>query len=249
VKLDVTLADYVDYVPSNIVKIRPETKELKTWFPAKSGRYLGGNPGEAEQIALWYRYVPYQGQGSIAKSKILAVGTPIITTLGTGASPSDTDNVSVKAMSTRLPSPVADYSLIADKFTSEGVSTTLDSLFVKQNPIPTSSGYRLTPKPGLYFETNPSVTETVIRGNTGRPSLSNDQISNTTAQASYKFSLPTTLPSEALIALPMLVVDSGEMKIVVVSFRKSKSNVLQYYSTDGVYDHFKLAGRPLVKGV
>jgi hypothetical protein len=188
--------------------------------------------------------------GSIAKSKILALGTPIITTLGTGSYPSDVDSTSIKAMSTRLPSPVADYNLIADKFTSEGVTTTMDGLTLKQNAlIGGVNGYRLTPKVGSYFDTTSTTLETVIRGTTGRLTLSTDMITSVNGQGSYKFSIPTTLPSEALVSLPMLVVDSGELKMVIVSFRKSKSNVLQYYSTDGVYDQFKLAGRPLVKGV
>jgi hypothetical protein len=249
VKLDVTLADYVDYTKSNIVKIRPETKEMKLWFPAKSSKYLGGNLGEASQVELWYRYVPYQGQGSISKSKILAVGTPIITTLGTGSATSDGDPVGDKNITTRLPSPTADYNLIADKFTSEGVLTTFDSLTLKRMPLASSGNYRFVPTAGLYFEPNSTTSESVVRGSTQDVRLSSDTVSGSVALGNYKFSIPTTLPTEALIYLPMLVSDSGELKLVVVSFRKSKSSTLLFKSTEAVYDHFKLAGRPLVKGV
>jgi hypothetical protein len=124
----------------------------------------------------------------------------------------------------------------------------MDSVSLKQNALTVvGQGYRITAKPGYYFEPSSTVTETVVRGVSARPNLTTENLNS--VNVGYKFSIPTTLPTEALISLPMLVVDSGEIKMVIVSFRKSKSATLQYFSTDGVYDHFKLAGRPLVKGV
>lgn len=56
VKLEIELADYVDYVKSNVVKVRKETKEVKLQYPAKSYR-----SGILDTVELWYKYVPYQG--------------------------------------------------------------------------------------------------------------------------------------------------------------------------------------------
>lgn len=55
IKLEVKLADYIDYVPHNILLTRKETKEIKTVFPTKDRRR-----GETDVIKLWYDYVPYQ---------------------------------------------------------------------------------------------------------------------------------------------------------------------------------------------
>jgi hypothetical protein len=57
VKLEVELADYVDYVKGNIVKVRPETKEAKLHFPAKSNRYVGQGVNE-DVVELYYKHVP-----------------------------------------------------------------------------------------------------------------------------------------------------------------------------------------------
>ncbi|WP_127580815.1 hypothetical protein [Paenibacillus koleovorans] len=247
-KLDNTMADYVDYVKSNIVFVQPETKTVKLKFPARSYRYLGGG-ANSDVVSLNYRYVPYQGQGSIGKSKILAIGTPMISTLGTGAYPSDSITAGIGGLSTRLPSSVQDYNLIADKFTSEGVSTTIDSLTLKQNlvnPVP-NGFYRVVPKAGTYIDPGSTLGETVVRGSSQRMLLTGDNF--TQNNPTFKFSLPTTLPSEAVIYLPMIVVDNGEIKLIVVSFRKSKSTVLQYYADSGVYDSFRIPGRPLLRGV
>jgi hypothetical protein len=53
IKLEVELADYVDYVKSNVVKIRKETKEMKLQYPAKSYR-----SGVLDSIELFYNYIP-----------------------------------------------------------------------------------------------------------------------------------------------------------------------------------------------
>jgi hypothetical protein len=61
IKLDVTLSDAVDYTKCNIIKIQPETKTIRTWFPAISRRYVSApSNGAEDQIAFYSRYVPYQ---------------------------------------------------------------------------------------------------------------------------------------------------------------------------------------------
>ena len=53
IKLEVELADYVDYVKSNVVKVRKETKEVKLQYPAKSYR-----SGILDVVELFYKTVP-----------------------------------------------------------------------------------------------------------------------------------------------------------------------------------------------
>ncbi|MFS1513037.1 hypothetical protein VQL36_11460 [Chengkuizengella sp. SCS-71B] len=53
IKLDVELSEEVDYVKSNVVKVRKETKELKMEYPIKDYR-----TGITDSVALWYEYVP-----------------------------------------------------------------------------------------------------------------------------------------------------------------------------------------------
>jgi len=53
IKLDIELSEEVDYVKSNIVKVRKETKEAKMEYPIKSYR-----TGITDSVALWYETVP-----------------------------------------------------------------------------------------------------------------------------------------------------------------------------------------------
>ncbi|MFS1514545.1 hypothetical protein VQL36_19260 [Chengkuizengella sp. SCS-71B] len=53
IKLDVELSEEVDYVKSNIVKVRKETKEIKLEYNPKSYR-----TGITDNVALWYDHVP-----------------------------------------------------------------------------------------------------------------------------------------------------------------------------------------------
>jgi hypothetical protein len=79
VSLTVTLADYVDYVKGNVVKVRKETKEVKLVYPKKSYR-----SGMEDMIDVLYRYVPYQGTFIVPASSLPALDyMPFITTIGT----------------------------------------------------------------------------------------------------------------------------------------------------------------------
>ncbi|MDP5277258.1 hypothetical protein, partial [Chengkuizengella axinellae] len=53
IKLDVELSEEVDYVKSNIVKVRKETKEVKMEYPITDYR-----TGITDSVALWYEHVP-----------------------------------------------------------------------------------------------------------------------------------------------------------------------------------------------
>lgn len=83
-KLDVTLADYVDLIKSNIVKVRPETREVKLAFPARSYRLVGGG-ANPDVVTLNYRYVPRLVESIGTPDKELTKPTTFfISTLGTG---------------------------------------------------------------------------------------------------------------------------------------------------------------------
>ncbi|MFS1513032.1 hypothetical protein VQL36_11435 [Chengkuizengella sp. SCS-71B] len=80
IKLDVELSEEVDYVKSNVVKVRKETKELKMEYPIKDYR-----TGITDSVALWYEHVPYQGLET-KNGKILSLSDNlVITTRGTGS--------------------------------------------------------------------------------------------------------------------------------------------------------------------
>lgn len=81
ISLEVELADYVDYVPANVVKVRKETKEVKLQYPAKSNRF-----GQVSDLELFYKYTPYQGIGkqTATSSPLLVPKSFLLTTLGTG---------------------------------------------------------------------------------------------------------------------------------------------------------------------
>ncbi|MDP5277257.1 hypothetical protein, partial [Chengkuizengella axinellae] len=52
-KLDVELSQEVDYIKSNVVKVRKETKEIKMEYPITSHR-----TGITDSVAIWYEHVP-----------------------------------------------------------------------------------------------------------------------------------------------------------------------------------------------
>jgi hypothetical protein len=68
--LTVTLSDQVDYIKANVVKVNPQTKEIKTMFPAISYRSIG-NGGGVDRVSLYYRYVPWQGDNSLVPDALL----------------------------------------------------------------------------------------------------------------------------------------------------------------------------------
>lgn len=60
-KIEVEFADYVDLVKSNIVKVRPETKEIKLAYSSKANKIVGQGNAE-DQVAVLYKYIPFQGE-------------------------------------------------------------------------------------------------------------------------------------------------------------------------------------------
>lgn len=113
VKLDVELADYVDYVKSNVVKVRKETKEMKLQYLAKDYR-----TGVLDTVELWYKTVPYQGIGKKSAKIIAMMDDLVVTTYGTGKY--NGLSSAFRGASTRLPKPTgfSDHLLIEDTITS-----------------------------------------------------------------------------------------------------------------------------------
>jgi hypothetical protein len=239
----ITQLDYFKnkWVKNNVLTVRKETKEIQTFFPS-----------DGDIISVVGNYLPYRGLGDIiTKAKILAVGDPIITTLGTGGVNGLTDYSGLNALSTRLPSVIEDYKLIDEKFISDGLPTDIDKLRLKNNSIHASGNTRrLYPVEGLYLQPSSTLVVSLIRGINKRPLLSSDSVVNGGGQMILQCSLPQTLPSEAVISLPMLVTENNKLYMVVVSTKKTAtdvSNTLIFYASSITYDVFDLQGKPIIK--
>jgi hypothetical protein len=247
ISLEVELAEYVDSVKKNPVKVRKETKEVKVAYPRYDGR-----TGVEDEIELFYKHLPYQGNGEISKSKVVKVGEQaLVTTVGTGSAISS-DHVNLKGLSTRLPMPFADHLLVADHFNVSGVSTYISSLVHVKNSyhVPKYEYTRFSFKEGMDLEPSSSNVAT-HRGSSSRFTLSNDTVLYGTSQSSVGFAKFGDIkqPSKGLIALPFIVEYNGELFMGVVSYDSTADSEWVFYSHYGVHDIFKIQGRPLVKGV
>jgi hypothetical protein len=111
VSLTVQLADYVDYVKSNVVKVRKETKEVKLAYPKKSYR-----SGIEDMIDVFYRFIPYQGTTygqNPTRSDVLKPPFIFATANGTGGIPlqaSGTLDAKKNALNMVIPSSEMDLS-------------------------------------------------------------------------------------------------------------------------------------------
>lgn len=230
------------YNTSNILLVRKETKEVQTYFSANN----------EDGIALYGRYKPYQGQGDIIiKAKILAVGDPIITTVGTGGAGQDTLNLGYNAISSKFPTLIEDYKLTGEMFKADGSNVNIDELILKPYTYTSiGSTTRFTPSPGMYIIPGSTLGSPIIRGVNKRPILINDTVPNGNGQMSLRMSLPTTIPSEALVLVPILVTESGKVYLVILSTKKTLSldpNGLHFYVYNTTYDVYNLKNRPLIK--
>ncbi|NBI28579.1 hypothetical protein [Chengkuizengella marina] len=115
IKLDVELSEEIDYVKSNVIKVRKETKEIKLEYLIRDYR-----TGITDSVALWYDHVPYQGLET-KEGKILTLSNDlVVTTRGTGDihHREYTDSESkIKILSPILPkgTDVFDYLLLNEK--------------------------------------------------------------------------------------------------------------------------------------
>ncbi|MCR8633497.1 hypothetical protein [Paenibacillus radicis (ex Xue et al. 2023)] len=254
IKLDVELADYMDYVPSNIVKVRPETKEIKTFFPATSRRYLGGGQPE-QQIALWYRYVPYQGLGDASKTyKVLGLGDAYLTSLGTAKISPYAASVPfvTKPIIPNLPSQLADYLFVADDMILKNDAiTAADFDIVEQGVL----NIRRIGIDGYRYGSPVGNLVTIVANLAGSIAFRGFK-PNTSATSYYayqNFLIANVLAKAAphLTAVPLLVADisTWELMFMVVTTAETTNKISESRYPQQAIDVFKLPGRPLVKGV
>jgi hypothetical protein len=241
----IAFADYVDYVKGNIVKIRPETKETKLQFPARSYRNLGGG-ANSDVVSLNYQYMPYQGTakelgfpaGLPGNYKFLTDAIIVATTEGSGNLDSfyrDPLSLgqSVRCIINRMPLHVRDYEYnISGNVTYEEL--TGKTLVI--NPVAVRVGNTI----GKFFVMGSDVhpNETPNTSPPYRGAWSGDGWSLgkdiKAFDAGSKILITTRL---------MLHVATGE-----VFLRVNTAESLMY-ALSGATDMFRLPGRPLLKGV
>lgn len=89
ISLEVELAEWVDQVKKNVVKIRPSTKELKLVYPTKSHA-----TGRQDSVELFYNHLPPHAvtlSGTV--TEILKANEYVISTVGTGAYSAETNKL------------------------------------------------------------------------------------------------------------------------------------------------------------
>jgi hypothetical protein len=251
VKLDVALADYVDYKKSNIVKVRPETKEVKLMFPAHSYRYLGASGlSQADVVALDYRYAPYQGIGALSGLKTLTdSGKGFITTYGTG-----------KAKSTGFSNATYPFPIVSllpqtsaykdSDFVNDGLVSGAGVSAANVNDLMTfnliSDDANHTSAAGYRKLRIGDTFNIAASSNGGRGS--GYVSSSITHQVTLKFvGSGTDAGKKVMYGLYWLAIANGELYLVVATAVNSTTIALDG-STGRAIDIFKLPGRPLVKG-
>jgi hypothetical protein len=221
VRLDVTLADYVDYVKSNVVKVRKETKEVKLVYPAKSYR-----SGILDAVELWYKYVPYQGVGKITSGvKSVHMWDKIyVTTYGTGKYKSaPTGSVGSYLSTLPLSDPKDVYNITTDivGFSGEGAIGVV---------IPVAhGGYGFLP-----FAFSPQ-----FEGEFEAYIFSNE------------FTKINPKNGKVVLAAVCIVNVNNELRLRVATMATNDSTrkISSLPQTNGACDDFPIIGRPLVKGV
>jgi hypothetical protein len=247
VKLDVTLSDAVDYTKSNIIKIQPETKTIRTWFPAISRRYVSApSNGAEDQIAFYSRYVPYQGIGALSGLKtITESGKGFVTTYGTGKpKPTAISNATypfpIVSLLPQTPS-YKDSDFVNDGLLNSTASNVYDIIsfnLISDEMNASSATYRKL-KYGDTFNTamqNPASRGSLFIS-AGAP---HDVLLKYIGQG-------TDINKKVLYGVYFLAICNGELMLVVAT--STVSQIVLDGTTSRAVDIFKLPGRPLVKGV
>jgi hypothetical protein len=231
VSVTVDLADYVDYVKANAIKVRKDTKEIKLAYPKKSYR-----DGAEDVVELFYRSIPYQGQGNLGISgKILAIGEGVSSSHGTGGRDNfpSYNSYNIPGL-TQLPLVNPDYSYSAKLGAGVLMRNKTDDKFENYQ----YDGQRYWGKPALgtfgLFSVNSFAT--VNRG------VNRNITYYDSSMRAIGFS---TAYNNSAYFLPILVLDqNNELYLLVLSTER------QYgFWGSVIHDTFKLSGRPLVKGV
>jgi hypothetical protein len=224
IKLEVELADYVDYVPATPVKVCKETKEVKLQYPMKSNRF--GTNGDLE---LTYKFAPFQGLGTGIASTLMYKDTfGYATTGGTGRKASGSASP-YSAVISQLPLPTANklYDFINEGLTPKGlVGTTYTSNVAR-------IGFLVTQPNGEL--------------------LKNSDVSNQRSYAFSTISLAKDIQF-ALLIVPFLVNVNGELQLKIITkasnLKDGESTYLGGTNISQVAnENFPIVGKPLVKGV
>lgn len=229
---------------TNVLMVRKETKEIQSFFDSIN----------TDGLITYGDYVPYQGlsllglpslSGAVLSSKM------IISTIGTGGKAGSTQQFYDK-MSTQLPLGLAETDYALD---SRGV------LIKSTNPVPfMETPFTVTPFSPISIVSNPKI----IRSVTGATS----PVGVRGCRPDAYFGISDTLDGlYGVVALvdpdtkigvfssiyAVLVLDINKNEIYMVVARKNSSGKFSVLFDDNSplagADHFKLSGRPLVKGV
>jgi hypothetical protein len=245
-------ADYVDYVKSNIVKVRPETKETKLQFPARSYRNLGGG-ANSDVVSLNYQHVPYQGiaaEGVEKTVKVLAKSNGIMAhTMGTGSVPPSAF-ASYIGMASRLPLNKETWRLMSESFDDSIGSGYLPVPNVFRQNIPVENYYYAhgigTFENGIVGSSVKFLSGTkVIQGNysvqSSQPQIALPNRANFYAVGAL---LPKAVTSQSIVYY--LVSHDEELYLAVVT---GIGEGIKEIGNGSAWDFFKIPGRPLLKGV
>jgi hypothetical protein len=248
INLTVQLADYVDYVKANVVKVRKETKEVKLVYPKKSYR-----SGIEDTVELFYRYVPYQGVGVNGDTFNLVFSNPFmfLTSLGTGKAVYTSGKFGRGGLYNKPTSPMlpmesigSDTKLLSDDLTLDGASMrngygkpVLKHLAWEIDTYPNN----LTPD-NLYGVNASLVSNARATRGFG-----------VSGSASMEFvAINIKAISPRIIGWTAIVSKGSELYLLVgINYRDNSitNELFIDYGNSGAVDIYKLSGRPLVKGV
>jgi hypothetical protein len=236
--LDITLADYVDYIPTPPIKVFKDTKQVKLPFATKSN--VTGYNG---MIEVTYRYWPSQDlfNGTSVTGNILFARHKGLFT--TDYDVEGINRYSKKAGYTNFMSriPISNYAStrirkgmnlagnkIVPVFSDIGLDT--DGVYNAEGPIAISG----------YSQAEKFLTSTVTINSDGK------YATGTTSY--FKFNTLSNFKYGTLFFLPMLAEINGEIYMIV--FANSLAyNSMDYSFNDGRGSMYKLDGRPIFKNV
>ncbi|AEO93678.1 gp420 [Bacillus phage G] len=224
VSLEIELADWVDTVKKNVVKVRKETKEIKTIYPTVSP-----STGRTDKIELFYNYVPYQG---ILINSINSLRTKYAdnnfmynTTLGTGNICKSGSNV--ESVNLPLTPNTRDFDLVPKKQSHS--YNNLESKNVRFNLNNSNIGL-----PNYYslVDLDFNLENSDIKIERGIYAYSSTP---------YGFLTIDTLDNFSLLYHPMLVEFNNQLYMIVFAYNNNHNNTLS------AVDMFSIDGRPLLK--
>jgi hypothetical protein len=226
ISLEVVLADWVDSVKKNVIKVRPQTKELKLGYPPYSPA-----TGRSDAVELFYETAPYQGTGVEREGTIVALGDPYKVNGSTGkAVPVNFDGPRSKLRNGELAFlPLLDFEEYA---------------YISEVSYP------------AYRVKREDVLDSVVYAGftVGRTVGFGSLVANPTRTLSRRLYLDdadSILAIEQgkageIIALPYLVASEEKLFLFVSTAKLNSAG--QAYHMDFATDIFEVTGRPLIKG-